>query len=518
MEFSQFWNRLKIQQKYAIISTFLFGIFSHGAMIFNKFSNHDDLRYMFTGGTTFALGRWALFFAEKLKNLFFQDNLYSIPAVIGFFTFICLAVVSCLLIDLFEIRSVNFSILLSGIMVSIPVLACMFGYMFTAQFYALAILFAVWGPWLILKKKQWYWHLTGTAMMTASLGIYQAYLSIMLSVLLLGLVKTIVEAESTEGRKFALRRLPLCLVCSILALALYFGLMFLSLRINGLQLSDYKGLNSAGMLSFDKYFHRIRLSYGEFFRPEKETPYNVFPGSSLMIYEGLVVFSAFLYMISVIRTLKKSAFCGILLIFCGVLIPVCVNAEFLMADAYDCYAMMVYAVTVFIVFIVWQFQHVIGSIHDARTGLLCFAVTLGLGMMLLVFLRFDNACYTRLEIAQTSAKRFFTSLITRMQSEPGYRASMPVAYIGAPQIVPWDPTLPEKDEFDVVNIYPFWEMRHEIGGPWKSFMSIWFDFSPREAVPADYMNLPEVKAMPCYPEYGSIKVIDDTLVVKLSGD
>lgn len=40
-------------------------------------------------------------------------------------------------------------------------------------------------------------------------------------------------------------------------------------------------------------------------------------------------------------------------------------------------------------------------------------------------------------------------------------------------------------------------------------------FAPPKADPEDYADLPEVQVMPCYPDYGSIQLINGTVVVKL---
>lgn len=104
MDFVLIWKRIKPQQRCAFVGTFIFGLISHGMMLFNKFSVHDDLTYMFTGGATFTSGRWMLFILEKIKNFIFQDNIYSLPAINGFFTFLCISISLCILIDLFEIK------------------------------------------------------------------------------------------------------------------------------------------------------------------------------------------------------------------------------------------------------------------------------------------------------------------------------------------------------------------------------------------------------------------------------
>ena len=185
------WNKLTKQQKYAFVSTFIIGLLSHGMMLFNKFSNRDDLRYMFSGGATFSSGRWMLFIVEKLKNLLFQDSIYNIPAINGFVVFFCIAASLCLLIDLFEIHSPWLCILLSSIMISIPVVAGMFGYMFIAQFFGISLLLAVLGPYLILRTNKWYVVITGILLMTSSVGIYQSFIPIMICIFLFWLIMRI---------------------------------------------------------------------------------------------------------------------------------------------------------------------------------------------------------------------------------------------------------------------------------------------------------------------------------------
>ena len=45
------------KSKAAIFSAFVFGILAHGMMLFNKYSFHDDIHYMFDVGSTYTLGR-----------------------------------------------------------------------------------------------------------------------------------------------------------------------------------------------------------------------------------------------------------------------------------------------------------------------------------------------------------------------------------------------------------------------------------------------------------------------------
>ena len=147
----EFQSPIKKQYIWAVISTFFFGLISQGMGLFNKYSNHDDLHYFFTGGVTFISGRWMLYWIERLEKLFSGTGLFSLPLFNGFIVIICIAAGLCLLISLFKIRSAVLCILLAGIMVTIPVITCMFGYMFIAHYFGIALLLAVLGPYLILK-------------------------------------------------------------------------------------------------------------------------------------------------------------------------------------------------------------------------------------------------------------------------------------------------------------------------------------------------------------------------------
>lgn len=64
MEFPEIWKKIQIQKRYAIISTFLIGLFTHGTMMFKKLSKFDDIQFLFTGGRTFIVGRWMLYVEE----------------------------------------------------------------------------------------------------------------------------------------------------------------------------------------------------------------------------------------------------------------------------------------------------------------------------------------------------------------------------------------------------------------------------------------------------------------------
>ena len=89
---------------------------------------------------------------------------------------------------------------------------------------------------------------------------------------------------------------------------------------------------------------------------------------------------------------------------------------------------------------------------------------------------------------------------------------MPVAYINFYD--KQDNTLKINAELDGVNIIPY----HDTNAMINNFAAISFfenccGFSPNLEY-GNYQSLPEVQEMPCYPDAGSIKIIDNVVVVK----
>ena len=517
MDVLQYWKKMKIQKKCALISTFLFGILAHGPMIFNKFSNRDDLRYLFTGGVTVSSGRWMIYVIEKLKNYLFQDSVYSVPTINAIFTILCIAMSLWILIDLFDIKSQLFSILSGGLMVCIPVVACMMGNMYITQYFAIAILFAVSGAALISKGKKWYQLIIGILLAACSVGIYQAFIPTVLTILLLSLIKDFSVADCRAKFIETVKRSGIIAVSCLGFMLVYAGLLKFFCYFTHTELSGYKGIGTSTLIPLSEYLSRTILPYREFFFPERGTYYDVFPGGARLLYVCSVSLFIIFFCVVTWRTFQKFKPAGICSFLLGLLIPLSVNFIFVMVDPGYCYAMMVYGYAVYFIGFFWLCEKVQKPLKPGLKKIIEVVSAVIFGLILIVYWRFDNICYMRLEMYQSQMTRFCTELITRMQSTESYRSSMKVAYIGEPLVLETDTTVPEIDELNYIHVSPYFGFRQLLNTtePWREFMKIWCEFQAWEVDnPGYFRSLPEVQAMPKYPDVGSIRVIEDTLVVK----
>ena len=141
--------------------------------------------------------------------------------------------------------------------------------------------------------------------------------------------------------------------------------------------------------------------------------------------------------------------------------------------------------------------------------------SLALVATVITYIWFANGNYLAMEYTNIHDNAYFTVLMMQIKSVPGYRDDMPVALIGAPA---GDTTHSRQamidDTFNIagksstnIGAYSYWNIMTRVIG---------FDPVVRNSEEDEqyFYHHPEVTAMPEYPDAGSIKVIDDTIVVK----
>jgi len=149
----------------------LVGALSHGYMLFNKISFHDDVTSLFGVGATIKSGRWGLEGAFLFNCILLNVN-SSMPVINGVISLFFIAVSTCLVVKIFGVESCFYGGLIGGVMAAFPVVASTFLFMFTAPYYFCALFFAVFATYLILKKG---YYLKGTFLFCFSLSLNTAW-------------------------------------------------------------------------------------------------------------------------------------------------------------------------------------------------------------------------------------------------------------------------------------------------------------------------------------------------------
>lgn len=507
------WNKIKIQQKITFFSAIIFGLISQGMGLFNKYSIHDDVLYMLSGDNPLPLGRWMLYLLIRMERMFFGDGNFSLPMINGTIAIICSALSICLLVDLFEIHSATLCLLLGGFAVSIPSVTSLFGYMYNAHFYSYALLLSVLGPYCILKKNKWPYFVLGIVMMVCSSAIYQAYIPVMLSTFLIAVIQMFSCAYREDQLKAVWKKTGIILLSCLIFISLYiFSLNFLTTHY-GVMLSSHKGLNNLGAKSLSVYFQRILVAYNEFIAPGQTKAYTMFPENIRLPYFVLIAL-AFVFSGKILYSRRKTPCIDAVLALLILLVPLTVNFIFVMVDRSYVYSLMMYGQMMFFVFFAWVFERAISGIHSRAAHVertVCMSL---LGVLVLMYCRYDNTCYLKMALMQSETTRYYSTLVARIQSTEGYDSWKYVSYIGRPQPGRQDNSVENITELDHIQIYPYWGLQNAIKGNWREYMRIWCGYTAHEVDQSYFKDDPEVNAMPHYPNEGSIKVINDTVVVK----
>ncbi len=131
----------------------------------------------------------------------------------------------------------------------------------------------------------------------------------------------------------------------------------------------------------------------------------------------------------------------------------------------------------------------------------------------------DNNAYLKADLGMRQCAAYSNRMIERAESCEGYRPGMDLVLLGSITEDPWLSPTPELDSIDVTgildlrNLRTSWTydrfLRYYLGYVGNIYTSFHEQSYP-------YGAMDEVKAMPCYPADGSVRVVGDAVVVKLN--
>lgn len=512
----------KIYDKKIFVTAFLATIIIHGEILFNKISFHDDLDTLFDGWTnSISHGRWMYHFLSLIPKKF--AGMESVPVLIGMIVAACIGLMACIVFELFHIKNnaVQFAMIL--IMSSIPAVAGEFGYMGYAGYDFIGKLLCVVSVYLICRKSNGkrgiIASIVGAFILACSIGEYQCHLTFFLSMMLVYFTQSVLEKEM-KWKEFWGKAVSY-VGMAVIGLGLYLLILEIVLSVTGIELTSYAGMDSYGIVKIPEYIERVVLAYKEFLRPNAIVAYTMFP-FRWNWWKRILLLSIFgLTGFNMIMMLMKQKYqkC-IQLIIAFALFPLGMNFNFVLYGQTSTHSLHMYQYILLFVYLAIFMDYTIQNVSEVipvkavdvwgKKAIQTFAVAV-MFIFSILYIRYDNMCYMQLEMRQEAAIRYFGTLATKIESIDGYHTDYPVAYINADQktnisdqmYIYYDTPVTNPFNMEVINSYN-----------WMQFMEYWCGFAPMEISADEYANHPEVEVMPNYPNDGSIKIIDDVIVVK----
>lgn len=468
------------------------GLLAYMFAFTNKLVNLDEIMCLYTKGAGVSSGRWGL----ELIDFVFPN--YSMPWLYGAVSLILLSAAICLMLDMLEIKNKVVQAVLAAVIITFPAQIDTFCYMFASSSYAVAVLMAVLSVWLFAWEKKYRW-IVCPLLLACSMGIYQAYLGIASSLLVLLLIKRCIDGEDTREIFRSGMRFLLMLAASV---GLYLLVMLASFMITGETLNGYaaSGMENVGLLHrlINAYLIFPKLLFREYFG-------YITRGLSRVMNCVCVLLTA-VELVVHFAAIKDGKRRGLLLLLI-VLFPLSISYIYLISETV--HTLVLYGfISVYLLFGVLADGRIL---HSRRVGkdILLTAMTL----IAISNITFANSVYLKQYLQYENAVSFYTSVVTQMKMTEDYDPFCTVAVIGDADL-----TVSKTDNIsghymagvlpDLVNVYS----RDALI---RCYVGYDVKFATQEEIDA-VTETEEYKNMPVYPYVGSIRRIDDFMVVKLS--
>ena len=498
----------------------LFGVLAHGCMLFNKFSWHDDLAHLFhiDINTAVKMGRWLrAILGAVVAKLAGGANL-SLPLIHGAASILLIGLSAYTVIRLLDIEGRVPQALLCGLMEAIPVVTATFAYMFTAPYYFLALLLSVLGVFIAIRMNALPGYAIASVCICCAMGLYQAYVAVAVSLFVIVLIFDTFDGKFPGAGHLIGRGVWYAGTC-VCALAEYAVVWQVCLRVRGVRISNYQGISSVQSSGLAAYLKRIPMAYQRFFLSIPRKIENLYPNGLRYVQIVVLALCALCSVYLVLRRWKESRLQAALMALLIALLPLCFNLEYLFG-AENLHTLMLYGQCMLYVYLACAVLRMLRG--GAKPGVAVYrlaAVTLA--VMLCMDAYYDNSCYLKAEVQQQQTISDMTVLVSRIQSVEGYKDTMPVCLYKVKKghedaTRTSDPELSDIGIMGIASIPP-----NAKANPTAYLMNCvnvmarWCGFSPKIVDPSDFDRPDVLEDMPYYPDDGSIRIVDDTIVVKM---
>lgn len=489
-------------------SSLFWGVLAYMFAFTNKLVNHDEVGQLFGKGATVSSGRWGL----GALDFIFPN--YSMPWIYGILTLVLIALGICLIVRIFHVENKLLQALLSGCIIVFPSVIGLFGYMFTSSAYGLSYFLCILAIWLLTRGKP-LTALIAAGCMVTSLSIYQSYISIAASLLVLVLIRELLTGEDvTEVLKKGVGYVAFL----IFSLAVYYGATQVIMKWKDVSFNDY----AAGSitLSLSGIWKGIRLAYVNFFRFFYWAHHRLMPTAASRCLHFFLFCGMLLVMLPVAHSQKKQPLAryGLLAVL-AILLPLAINCMYLITSEDSIHTLVLYSFTSVYVLAVMVMELALPlvlprKLPELLRRLSLDAMSLLLAGILVINIYVANESFLNLYLRYENAYSFFTSLTAQIQSMPEFTEGTRIAIIGD-----WQSPDFYDQQFET-NLY----LTGSTGFlpsdyTYPAFLNYYIGF-PAECVTAEeaeaIRHTEAFRNMATYPYYGSIDVLDGVIVVKLS--
>lgn len=494
------------RHRFAFLCTVGLGLAVHLYLFVNFLLNQDGILYLYYSNDVLELGRWFLVFPSALSSDL------NLPWLLGLLCLLFLGLAMAALTELLGLKNRLAILLASTIIVAWPALTNTLVHLYTADAYMLAVFLCVSA---LLLTRRWKWgFVPGAVLFMFSLGIYQAYVTFAVLLVLLCLVLDALSQSTTLKQLLA----SAARFAAMGALGLAGNMVALNivLRLRGLTLGGAKGadvLTQSPLLTLQRLLSRLPLAYSDFFAFLGRIPGFSTPARRLFIWLFLGFQLVVLVYALVRGGLFRQPWRPAVLVAALALAPIAANLTGLLAIE-PMHQLMLFGYCVLFL----PMAIILDRLPPAPTfsGAVRWAA-LGLGFVLC----FNNAltaniAYTSHHLMDQRSYSITERLAIRIEATEGYTPGMPALILSGFG----GSAYPNESNLDGL-IDGFYYVSggagHILYDPNRVhyFLEYYHDIYLQTNIPDRFWEDERVMAMESFPAQSSVQVIDGVLVARL---
>ena len=410
-------NNVSLQIKICFFSAIIVGFIAHLYKITNWLPNWDSLVFRYDSQNMVAMGRWFLPVASAVSSF------YDLPWITGLMAILFHAVGAVLIVKILDVKKGLTAALIGGMIASFPTVTSVMMYNYVADAYALSFLLAALAAYLLTKHKPNY--ILSVISIALSVGIYQAYITVTIMLLLCFLIKETYSSE-TKIKDILIKCLKF-LISGGIGMGVYYLTLTIILKVTNTSLLDYQGFGDAVALSSINPFASLYLIKENFLKYffNFSNGLNVFSIINLLIF-GITVF---LYIFDIVK--NKLPISKVLLILVFVIfLPIGASILAFINSGIDYHNLMNMGFSVFYIFFIIQYERTEFRL-DKLNNIKLWTVFLLTATLILNHIIIANVAYHKLNMAYEKSIGTLNRIADRIEQTAGSNKCDSILVLGA---------------------------------------------------------------------------------------
>lgn len=496
--------------KICFFSAILVGLLAHLYKITNWLPNWDSLVFRYDSQNMIGLGRWFLPVVCSFSSF------YDLPFLNGIIAIVFHALSAVCICKILNVEKKLTAFLIGSIIVCFPTVTSVMMYNYVADGYSIAFFFSTLAALFMTSEKPRY--ILSVLLIALSTGIYQAYITVTIMLVLLKLIDKIIYEKTPF--KLILKRSLFMLLTGIAGMAVYAVILKVLLGIFSAELLDYQGINStASLSSFDLpgSLYVIKETFINCF-------FDISEGISLYVILNafVVAFTLAHYIKYIVKNELYKNFTNIFtLIVFSVMLLFGAGALAFVNAGIDYHNLMLMGYSVFYLFFLILYERGADE-KEKHSKVKCWIIFLTAMVIIANQVVISNVSYHKAQIAYEKSYGALIRIADRIEQTPEAEECDKILVIGA---------LENSDEYsvnlppDITGITDGYIIRADdetvgqsvLCSALNDYCEKDYDFVSGEEKKKLIQN-EDVKSMGKWPSRDCVAVIEDTVVIKLGSE